>query len=239
MAFGIRVLNDAGTIQIDDTYRNMALRTKTVTATTSYVPGTQSSFASYVDVSFTDCDKPMFAVRCTARAASIAYVTTSGSTQTARVVVEGNDSVGTSVAVYHFDTPLPLTTPHWGVRVKDAAGLVTFDSEYEYLRVAGFLQNLEAGPGIVTDHTYVSGRDYAVIPSRIALDIHYEPIGGIGGPAPDYFIFTTTLGGKAISGGIQRQDITLTADFYAASQYIYYGYTDSLGDLLVIDVTGM
>lgn len=118
MGAGIEIINDFGTVLINDTDPVLQLRNKyNVTATTG-IP-------RYYDFTVSGVNFPIIAIRCAQYAFMQSYVR-SGSNLTVRIGV--NATVNTDLTIYHFDIPTaPNPTGH-GVQIFDASGNCTFDS---------------------------------------------------------------------------------------------------------------
>lgn len=134
MAYGIEVTNDHGTVLIDDSYSNLAVRHQ----------GTLSAGAGLRTVSVPGLDQPVPAVRSTAYAATASRQGSTGYIWSAG---------GAQVHWYVFDTP--TSSGDYGLQVFNAAGQLTFDAYRKYARV----RSVQSGVG---SQTYDSGRLYAV-----------------------------------------------------------------------------
>lgn len=134
MPAGIYILNDHGTILIDDTYSNLAVRHQ----------GTLSAGAGLRTVSVPGLNDPVPAIRSTAYAATASRQGSTGYIWSAG---------GAQVHWYVFD--VPIGAGNHGLQVFNAAGQLTFDAYQKYARVRA----VQSGVG---SQTYDSGRLYAV-----------------------------------------------------------------------------
>lgn len=134
MAAGLLVINTHGTVLIDDTYSNLAVRNR----------GTLPAQSGYRNVSLTNPAQPIIAV---------------GSTNYAIAAwIYGNQSAiwsegGADVDWYSFDTP--TSSGSFGLQVFTSSGQLTFDSSRQYARVVDVFSG-------VTTKNYPAGRTYAV-----------------------------------------------------------------------------
>lgn len=134
MAHGIEVINDHGTILIDDKYSNLAVRHQ----------GTLAAGAGLRTVSVPGLNDPVPAIRSTAYSATASRQGSTGYIWSAG---------GAQVHWYVFDTP--QGSGGYGLQVFTASGQVAFDSNRKYARVRA----VQSGVG---SQTYDSGRLYAV-----------------------------------------------------------------------------
>lgn len=169
MAVGLKIYNDAGTIQIDETWRNYGFRNKiTLTVTTSNISG--SPYPQVVPYSLQVAGTPALIVAC--RSSSQfpfrlhSYYSggfwhinwhfwhdegTSGS-------YEPSTYTGT-VDFYIFDT-LEGTFGNVGLRVLNASGQTVFHSDASVLKIAGVY-------ACISDFGWFDGRSYAPIIMQI------------------------------------------------------------------------
>lgn len=114
MPAGLQVINSSGILQIDETYRNLVLRSK-VTVT-----------GGVTTVSISNAVNPVIALRSTASPGMCIAKTTPGTTYSWDVFGSGS--------VYIFDTPLTPPVHGSGMQVFAADGSCAFDSTYEYFK---------------------------------------------------------------------------------------------------------
>jgi hypothetical protein len=218
VAFGVKFVNDAGTVQVDENYANLALRAKATVTTTTLAPVVGGG-TSYVDVVYTGGSTPMLALSCAALAAA-PQLTVSGTTFTWRVYVLG--AVGTAVTYYVFDRPAASTETH-GVRVRDAAGSLTFDSGQKYLRVIDTVDL--AGSGGVGTKQYPAGKAYAVAAVKPGVQVT-----GFNVQA-EVWTRVFAFGARTVSTDVSWGQVTVHTAPGSPQLHVAYG------GLLILDVT--
>lgn len=116
MTAGLQVLNDSGVLQIDETYRNMVVRS-------------HSTFATLGDhtVSLNPGVSPLVAIRSVAAPGMFVKSATLAGSSWSWVV----NGIGD---VYIFDVPPAPSLHGQGLQVFDGAGNISFDSGYDYLK---------------------------------------------------------------------------------------------------------
>lgn len=169
MAAGIRIINNVGTVLIDNNYSNLALRQKG----TEVVPGGGPS-APFVAIT-NGVDSPCIAI-LSDRPAVVRNINNASSP---RFALRGRDGpVSTNVEYFIFDKPLQsMAVGSVGIVVKTAAGVVCFDSRLKYARVV----DVFGGPALadwVGTRTYAAGRKYAVAQLQTARRITSQNLGG-------------------------------------------------------------
>ena len=122
MTYGLSVSNTAGSVQIDNTYKNMSLQQK---IPYSLGAGGETTITQYNSVN------PMLFFRPTSGSVGVIYVSLSGSTFTWQIRA-GSASSGD---IYIFDQPNAATTSSYGLKVFDSSGNDIFNSDNKYLRV--------------------------------------------------------------------------------------------------------
>lgn len=150
MTFLIRVRGDAGTVQIDDTYCNLAFMTKGV--------ATSSDTSRYTEVVVTVTGRmPVMFLRPTNGVACVSGVTNSGGTWSFRVGL----GVGVTQCTYYiFDSIPGVSAEPYTIRLRNAQGQVTWDAGYKYLRV---LDSVPLPDGFAsTDVQAPAGNQWAV-----------------------------------------------------------------------------
>ena len=155
MPAGLQVYGDHGVLQIDELYRNMALRAS-------------GTFNNNDTVVFANAVMPILAVRTTHSDGALQIgKTMSGSTATfgfKNPVVNGNWWI--------FDVPAQVANV--GFQVFDAAGALVFDTDNDYMRMIG-------GPHIIDDsptdnYTEPSGKTHAWI--QVDSGLYEQWVGG-------------------------------------------------------------
>lgn len=160
MADGIKIYNDAGTIQIDESYFNLVLLDK-VSGSIS-TPGTFPYPATNYSVT---SDVACIAIQCTPGYFVISGSQFSSGTWTFRIEFPANGSGGTTnYTIFAFGLcPTPSET--FGIHVKAASGATIFHSQFKPLRV----QTVSAANG---NYTAASGTNIACLilePSAYAI----------------------------------------------------------------------
>lgn len=155
MPVGLQVKNDDGDIQIDENYRNFAVKsTGTAQIDNVSIGGTFPIYTAKVTA--TNCTSPMLAIRSTASYVSVIGTEVNTSTYT---FVIGSNTSSTQFNYWVFDTAvLPIETI--GFEVYNADGELVFSSNSEAMRIT---TSYDAGDGGTTGNTLASGKTYAVI----------------------------------------------------------------------------
>ncbi len=144
MTYGFRVINDWGTVQIDDTYANLALK-EVRQYTFQFDQGGTDYFLNF---SFSG-SLPVFAFRSPDSHSVVAAIQQNGSTYT----VQMRSDLGGPVWIYIFDKPITPTSGY-GLRVRNANNEITFDSGYKYMRIEGFYSSANGNQGLTPGKTY-------------------------------------------------------------------------------------
>lgn len=201
MAFGFRIRNETGIIQIDDTYNNHALKL-TGTATMYESLGQPSGFITLrlADITVSG-ENPVIAVRATYPVGLRKVNNNGDGTWTFQLVAPASHYDGSALRYFIFDRPNPIATG-FGIRVRDAAGREVFNSEHKYLRVRlfgvvpnGYPGKPGGGGGPAEDYV-ISGAPqgtYAVLLSRLRYAYASTLVGSVGGgpiEAPVYYCDT-------------------------------------------------
>ncbi|MCP3729245.1 hypothetical protein M9978_02290 [Sphingomonas sp. MG17] len=226
----LRITNTSGTTLIDRTYSNTSLREKRAVTT-----DTLGDECSYVDVVLDDCDDPEVAFRCETHGAAMLFMLASGTTRTVRMI--SNGPIGTTITVYHFDTPLPNASPS-GAVLRVLAGDLIFDADNEYMDVVDFQE--EIGASSAFSASYESGRLYAVAPGRAGYDTYAEPLGGTGsGGAPDVAVVQGAVGWKTPVGGIEQSNVIIFFTIFPGHSAPVVTPFSSSVEITVLDVTDL
>lgn len=215
MPAGLQIVNNFGTVLIDETYKNLALRQKILTATAGAL--------ERVTIPMSGMNEPMVAL------ASERYVgVKSMRSDLASFLVQGR--INGDVTAYIFDLP-QSSGPNQGLRVYNAAGELTFDSNNKYARVV----DVYGGPA-TSDwqplRTYPSGRNYAVVQLKMAY--RKEVVNNGGG---NYDITWTMSAARVIGNTVQGNMIPYKTDNVSAGS-APPSFTDLSAQFAVIDVTG-
>lgn len=158
MTAGIQIYNSTGTIQIDDSDPALAMREKRTVS----VPAATLSGMVYVNVTFTNVEFPMLAVRTGNTSSYVSVVTTSrsGSSITYRIGQTGTSAL--NVVCYFFDRPIPTSTSS-GLKIYDTTGKCTFDSNHKHGVIRREVTVSTGTPGSTTSVTKPSGETWAAM----------------------------------------------------------------------------
>lgn len=161
MPAGLEVLNaDGVTVQIDDTYANLAVIEMGTKATdTATAAGGNSS----VTFTKTGLKNPLIAVTGTNPQVAVCWLQ-DAVTNTWGFNITAGGGVGTAAKYLIFDSP-PAPTTNYGFQVFDANGNLTFDGSLRYLRVVDMQVNA-VGP-----FTYDASKQYAVCHLRFGFRV--------------------------------------------------------------------
>jgi hypothetical protein len=169
--YGFRATNaNTGSIQIDSTYANLLLIAKATTSSVAVYDsgdGSLISGISSVSFTFTSSKVPVVAFSCASYVAQADYgrVGGAGTTWTWTLIVAA--SAGASLTYYIFDTAqgrTPYYSGDYGLRVRDAAGNVTFDSRFPALALIDIYSGTAGsllGSGLPSK-SYSSGPTFAL-----------------------------------------------------------------------------
>jgi hypothetical protein len=172
----MQVFNDAGSLQIDETYSNLFLHQRGTVATTNAL----LFGISIVDFTIPNCRyMPVLFVNCNV-SAKVAVLSMSGTTANCRASAFG--SVGTQLTYYAFDRAPNVAVANYGLQVFDAAGNITFDALRSPMRIVG---SFSAPGNSGSSGTYASGRTYAV---AVTGGSWLFPVPGGGGQPDGYTI---------------------------------------------------
>lgn len=155
MADGIRIVNDYGTTQIDESYFNLVLVDKfTTTISTPVTTSYDYSVAG---------DIIAVAVKVWPETFTVTAVANSSGTWTYRLTFFNNpDTTGTcTFTVYAFGKP-PTPTETVGLAVYDPAGAVIFHSQFKPMRIQSII-------GATSGYTGTSGRDLAIMTIGLSM----------------------------------------------------------------------
>lgn len=142
MTWGARIKNTSGIIQIDEFYRNLALRHTGTFADLSYV-GTYigATETAYIFSVTRACSVPVVAVSpgkdTNQRRFRCQRVVNNGNgTYTFYFYISGSNSTVGDNRWYIFDYPVESSlAPAWAIRFRNSAGALSFDSRYRYMKV--------------------------------------------------------------------------------------------------------
>lgn len=238
MAF-IEVINDAGTILIDDNYVNLCLRQKGVLS----FPGTTNA-GRYVELSYDSPTgwSPLLAINFAHPHTVLAYLR-NGNTHKWLVVCPASAGAATGT-FYVFDLP-QLTLPGTGAIVLwNEQGQVTYDSDGKYMRCRDVIQNAISDQAGSRD--YAGGRTYAVVHSSAAyyneLRLGPSPPNPVNpnSPGPWRYVRVNEPFGYSVQGGrVAWQRFTYEGgEVQRASSREGYNFSSTRAACMVLDVSG-
>ncbi|MBO8132448.1 hypothetical protein [Dickeya fangzhongdai] len=243
MAF-IRVRNDWGDVLINDDYVNLRLANK---GPLSLLDG--DGF-QYMDVSYVAANPsypPIIAVRCTTHLSSVVGLTVNGNSYTFRIgfmVMEGtNPPHAASGEYFIFDAPAPTSQRIGNLCVRNATGMVVFDSGYEYMNVIGVYSfpPFTSGEQPITKINLDPARKYAACVMQLGFFWQYNSA-EIDDGASEYWetdILYMYDGIMWDGGTLTHQGATYKSDYYQTSSSQGIGKsTAGSGIHMIIDVTG-
>ncbi|SAK71373.1 hypothetical protein AWB80_03814 [Caballeronia pedi] len=230
--FGLQVLNSSGNVQIDSTFKNLALREKgTLTSGGSEQGNTGWYFASVTTAVGTS---PIIAFRSSAKC-YLRYSAISGSQITYFFHCQGS---GVAVQYWIFDDPsLATMSGNYGLQVFNNVGSVVFDSRTKYMRVIDTLSS----PGSITGDPIDSGisRSYSGTPAVVQGQLRYIISNNAVGTPPNVSVISVlTVPAVSFSGGA----VTWKADNPATTQFtgnVPEGQNHTPYDYMVLDVSGI
>lgn len=230
MALGFRTRNSGSTVQIDETYKNLALR-----ASGNFTPGTAWNNSKWRLGSFTVTgNSPVLAWR-SATPAMLVSVTKSGSSTTYQFLIAAASG---SIDWWLFDEPdyvAVATAP--GLRVRNpSTGAVTFDSRMKYMRVIG------SGGSDFSAHDIPASASYPGMAAIVIGNVAYQYVSNIvsqaGSPPFPWvdFVFypMASISGYQVSWSVKDSD---PISHLPSETKTNASQQDSL-NFLVIDVTG-
>lgn len=240
MAYGIRIVNDAGTVQIDETYAALCLLQKgTATFVQQPLPdhasGSFSKNEQQASITVTGANNPVMAIRSDYYCNIVGRTDNGGGSWT--FLVDGEPaSSGQAFDWYVFDNQ-PKITSEYGFAVKNAAGQLVFSMDSPPMR---FTDLFAANCGTFTDSdnnanpqtfSYAAGRTYAFIPGRIANRYAWMP------QSNQQVKYLQLCGGKSVSGGIGTARMIAYSYVFSNTSTPNKGWHFEDYDMLVIDVT--
>lgn len=162
MPAGLQIMNaDGVTVQVDDTYANLAVVEMGTIATNT---ATSAGGNSGVTFSRSGLKNPLIAVAGTTSQVAVAWLQNAGNgTWGFNILAAGG--VGTQCKYLIFDSP-PATSPNYGFQVFDANGNITFDGSLRYLRVIDMQLNISTG-----SIAYDASKQYAVCHLRFGFRV--------------------------------------------------------------------
>lgn len=213
MAAGLTVYNTAGTIQIDENYRNMMVAN-------SGTNGTPTA---------TNISWPLCAIRSTSLV--LAYNLTN--TSTASYTVWGG---GAGYNWYVFDLRVTPST-NVGLQVFNGSGELIFDSGQKPMRIVDYFVFNNESEWNGVSRTYPAGRTYAVIIGKYATKFTSETLNrdscGWEIQQNGYYSGASVNNNIINFGWIKTHDELLTCEF----KPIDYNRVNGRLEVIVVDVT--
>jgi len=191
MPAGLTIFNTAGTVQVDQLYRNLALAAVAIVSTGPAYVGSSYSIASFT-ISGT---APTVALRCSV-SACVEYVDRSGSSWT--FYIRANSPTAVTVTYYVFDVIATMPTTY-GFEVRDDTGNPVFHSALKYMRVVDAIKGKSAGQ--YGNRVYDTSRVYAWVTSVTPM-YSFSSAG---------LLENRITGASAITGGVSIGKIVLSS----------------------------
>jgi hypothetical protein len=170
MTFGVKVLNNANTVQIDDTYRNLEFKTSGTinTSSLSVQQLNAGGYRSAGTVTITTTHLPIFAFRDTQGDFSLTFITALGSNQymlSLEIYRPTAAHYDITYYVYGYSTQTSQTAlPAIGFVTRNSIGDIVYRSDQKSFNAVDLITDLSplATTGYSTTRTYDTGRIYAV-----------------------------------------------------------------------------
>lgn len=193
MATGIQILNNADTVQVDDTYFNYQLIAKTSLASSVSGYTRQSEVVVMIQGL-----SSLAAIQTSVKHCLASISNVDATTWSMRIVLDA--PAGTLITVYHFAAKLPAST-RCGLQIYDSSGKLKFDAASRFLRV----QKVLSGDyrHMFRETALPKGRTYASIFSRWAGNLHTEGIISNTGAYPHIFYYWSAPGVKLTNYNLQ------------------------------------
>lgn len=193
--YGLKLVNASGFVQIDSTYKNLALRETGTVVSGGAAVGSTGWYAATLTTSAGT--SPVIAFRCSSPC-FIRYSAASGGTRTYYFMCYGS---GVSVQYWIFDDPAGITgSGTYGLVVNNASGAKVFDSRMKYMRV---IDTLSGTSSYATGDPLVNGfsRSYAGTPAVVQGQLYSQIINQAVGTAPVFTISSIWLAAAATTSG--------------------------------------
>ena len=208
MADGLQILNDTSNIQIDSTYRNMSLASKTVGNTFLHSIDNISAFKAP--------DNIPFSIRCYSENSIDCFYETS-----------------VDVNAFNYGWSAIPNASGVGLEVYSPSGVLTYSSETRPLRVLDFVTlNIANISGAVVFRKNYPGKSIAIIPSQIPYnwERHDQNLRGYS------TIFTISGSMLSVTYGIAKEWYAYAGSLTgsAARNDVFQPYAN----FLVVDVSG-
>lgn len=151
MAYGFRCKNDFGTMQIDDTYCNLALTQQGVWNPAS--SGTVVGLSKQQVITVSGENPVIFLKPPTGAYCSVIAVSSSGSSWS--FTLETGSSINASINWYIFDNPPDPGIGGYGMRIRRGDNKITFHTAHKYLKIVNFaaLPDINSWPWFTTPYS--------------------------------------------------------------------------------------
>ncbi|MNM35029.1 hypothetical protein D3C81_456950 [compost metagenome] len=226
MPAGLQIVNDYGTLQIDNDYQNYMLRTKGSVTTVAASGGTVTNYSASIQVVG---NNPQIFFDVNNGFISTGWRTVSGNVHTFAIFT----TTVVTVSYYIFDNDIPAAG-NFGMQVFNAAGRLVFDSSNHCLRIAAVAHmppNISGDP-VTVPVSLPAGRKYACALSfsRCSIvQVAYSPF-PILGRCYDFHRFL---------GGSLETKMWPIATFPGQPAQTYPPQTTYPPQAVIIDVTNM
>ncbi|MDR5801213.1 hypothetical protein [Caballeronia sp. LZ001] len=230
--FGLQVYNQSNVLQIDSTYKNLALRAKgSVAATTATAQGDWF----YATVTVSAGVSPVMAFRCPV-ACYLRQTTIANGNITYLFLVKGNSQI---VQYWIFDDPVQATrSGNYGLQVFNSAGSLVFDSRSKYMRVLDSVR----GNGNLSDPIEAGfTRSYSGLPAVVQGQLRFRVTNNATGQPPAITVFgaleqvAPTFSGTNITFAMMPSAVVQ----YSVNQNVPPGQFHTAYDYLVLDVANI
>lgn len=215
MPAGFLVVNNAGSVLIDENYANLAMRVKG--------SGSTSGSPSQLAVALSGLQSPMVAWASTTFTA-MRYM----ASDLSQMIFRRDGTGATNIDWFVFDQPTVTGTQ--GLQIYNAAGVLVFDSGNKYARVVDIFGGAAEADWVPT-RTYPAGRTYAVVELKKAYRKESTNLGG-GNWHVEWFTSAMRVVANAVTGKMikyKEDDVTVSPTGIV---------TDNSAQFAVLDVTG-
>lgn len=162
MPIGFQSINDFGTVQIDEEYSSICMKSTSII----YVSGGMSD--TTLDVSGIN---PMLLFGNTNGVGIVVRSRVSIGTNTWRYTLQASSNVNVRIYIFDSSTPYAGTS---GLQVFNSSGVLIFDSSAAFLRLSSVLQLSGSGANSFTVPN--SGRTYAVALTYSRMSVEKKPV---------------------------------------------------------------
>lgn len=227
----IEVINDAGSVLIDDNYVNFILAAKgavELAATGAYY---------YVTFTYTSAE-PSLMLALELSDIKVGHLASSRSGNTWTFTVHFNPVyIGRTLTYYVFTIPAAISDAKGIIQLRNAANQLTFDSNLKYMRVVGFYKTTLTASSVAA--AMASDRSYAAISVMACWYNMHQRTNPLQYAPPYSYRDSSSLGLIYRSGNnlACEERITNQGNYDSDDAESIYNGTNE-GRALVIDVTG-